>query len=314
MDMNLNTRCAIDLELGSNSVGSGTETSTKVETPIEDYPIEVDYDDFGCCNEMKDINDFDSDGSNKFDVYQDTEDAYETNMDEPQGFEFCDNVPKEVFKSHNETPVMKTASRMEKQMAEIDTPTIFLNFFQPKLMETINLICEVQEEDEVVCTFSLKEYGVCCRAHMVAFRNTEEKATCSCHLYERMGIPCSHMLRVFLLKNIIELPQQYIMKRWTKNVTKGIGHNDCGIQVQSNCEDTYSTLYNDLFRRCNILSVNGAVNVGLYEYAKMAIDEACDKVAARIEMEKDSAIQASSSHSSLAYTGSPCVTPILFVV
>ncbi|KAL4181504.1 hypothetical protein AMTRI_Chr12g271480 [Amborella trichopoda] len=272
MDMNLDTRYTIDLQLESKSVGTGTETSTKAETPIEDYPTEVDYDDLGCHNEMEDINDFDSDGSNKFDVCQDTNDAYETNMDEPQGFKLSDNVLKEV---------MKTTCCMEKQMAEIYTPTIFSN----------------QKEDEVVCTFSLKEYGVCHRAHMVAFRNTEEKATYSCHLYERMGIPCSHMLRVFFLKNIFELPQHYIMKRWTKNVTKGIARTGHGVQVKPNCEDTYSTRYNDLFGRCNILSVNSAMSVGLYEYAKMVIDEACDKVATRSDMEKASAIQASSTHS-----------------
>ncbi|KAL4185327.1 hypothetical protein AMTRI_Chr10g5320 [Amborella trichopoda] len=214
-------RYTIDLQLRSKLVGSGTETSTKAETPIEDYPTEVDYDDLGCHNEMEDINDFDSDGNNKFDVCQDTEDAYEINMDEPQGFELSNN------------------------MAEIYTPTIFSNFFQPKLMEAINLTCEVQEEEEVVCTFSLKEYGVCHRAHMVALRNTEEKATCSCHLYP---------------------------------------------------------FCNDLFRNCNILSVNGAMSIGLYEYAKMVLDEVCY------------VIQASSTHSSPAYIGSPCVTPILFVV
>ncbi|KAL4191137.1 hypothetical protein AMTRI_Chr07g28280 [Amborella trichopoda] len=271
----------------------------KAENPIEDYPTEVDYDDLGCHNEMEDINDYDNDGSNKFDVCQDTEDAYETNVDEPQGFVLSDNVPKEDFKSHNETPAMKTASHKEKQMAEIYTPTIFSNFFQPKLMEAINLTCEVQEEDEVVCIFSLKEY---------------EKAICSCHIYDRMGIPCSHMLRVFFLKNIFELPQHYIMKRWTKFVIKGIARNGHGVKVQPNCEDTYSTRYNDLFRHCNILSVNGAVSVVLYEYAKMVINETCDKVAARIDMEKASTIQGSSTHSSPGYIGSPCVTPILSVV
>ncbi|KAL4191188.1 hypothetical protein AMTRI_Chr07g28480 [Amborella trichopoda] len=212
MDMNLDTRYTIGLELGSNSVGHGTETCTKAETPIEDYPTEVDYNDLGYCNEMEDTNDFDSDGSNKFDICQDTEDAYETIMDGPQGFEFNDNVPKEDFKSHKKTPVMKTASCIDKHMAEIYTPTIFSNCFKPKLMDVINLT------------------------------------------------------------------------------------------LQPNCEDTYSTCYNDLFPCCNILSVNGGASLGLYEYANMVIDEACDKVAARIDMEKAFVIQASFTHNSPVYT------------
>ncbi|KAL4190942.1 hypothetical protein AMTRI_Chr07g27120 [Amborella trichopoda] len=280
--MNIDTRNTIDLELGSNSVGNGTKTSTKAEAHIEDYPKEVDYDDLGCCNEIEDINDFDSGGSNKFDVCQDSEDAYETNMDKLQGFEFSDNVLKADFKSHNETLVMKTSSSMEMQMVEIYTQLSFQTYFN-----------QIQEADEVVYR----------RAHIVTFRNTEEKATCSCHLYEQIGIPCSHMLSVFFLKNIIELRQHCIMKRWTKNVTKGISRNSRGVQVQPNCENTYSTRYNDLFRRCNILLVKHGY-----------IDEACDKVAAIIDMEKASAIQAYSTHTSLAYTRSPCVTPILSVV
>ncbi|KAL4192347.1 hypothetical protein AMTRI_Chr06g171460 [Amborella trichopoda] len=248
MHVNLDMRCTINLEMGSNLVGSGIETSTKVETPpIDDYPTELDYDNFGY-------------------------DTSETNMDEPLGFEFSDDVPKEDFKSHNNALVI--ASRIEKQMTEIYTPSIFSNFFELESMQAMNFTCKVQEEDM-----------------MVTFRNIKEKATCSCHIYERMCIHYSHILNCFFSKNILELPQYYIMKRWTKIVTKGIALNNA-----------YSTCSNDLFQRCNILSINGAMSVGVYEYAKIVIYEACNQVGSGIDMKKGYVIQTFSTHGSPTYT------------
>ncbi|KAL4195301.1 hypothetical protein AMTRI_Chr05g63970 [Amborella trichopoda] len=125
---------------------------------------------------------------------------------------FFDEVNSTDFKAHNEAPVMKIATRMERQMAQLYIPIVFKNFFQSELMKATDLTCDVQEDDGMICTFSLKEYWACHLAHAIAFSNNEEKVTCSCYLYERMGIPYSHILMVFVLKYILELPHNYIMK------------------------------------------------------------------------------------------------------
>ena len=41
--------------------------------------------------------------------------------------------------------------------------------------------------------------------------------TCSCRKFESVGIQCCHVLKVLDLKNIKELPEQYILKRWRKD-------------------------------------------------------------------------------------------------
>ncbi|WVZ65995.1 hypothetical protein U9M48_015274 [Paspalum notatum var. saurae] len=41
--------------------------------------------------------------------------------------------------------------------------------------------------------------------------------TCSCKKFEAVGIQCCHVLKVLDLKNIKELPEQYILKRWRKD-------------------------------------------------------------------------------------------------
>jgi zinc finger SWIM domain-containing protein 3 len=40
---------------------------------------------------------------------------------------------------------------------------------------------------------------------------------CSCKLFESIGIPCYHIIRMFRGARITEVPLDYITKRWMKN-------------------------------------------------------------------------------------------------
>ncbi|TVU39056.1 hypothetical protein EJB05_12459 [Eragrostis curvula] len=52
---------------------------------------------------------------------------------------------------------------------------------------------------------------------IVKFDALDGSATCSCKKFEAVGIQCCHILKVLDLKNIKELPEQYILKRWRKD-------------------------------------------------------------------------------------------------
>ncbi|KAG8080492.1 hypothetical protein GUJ93_ZPchr0007g4316 [Zizania palustris] len=52
---------------------------------------------------------------------------------------------------------------------------------------------------------------------IVKFDALDGSATCSCRKFESVGIQCCHVLKVLDLKNIKELPEQYILKRWRKD-------------------------------------------------------------------------------------------------
>ena len=41
---------------------------------------------------------------------------------------------------------------------------------------------------------------------------------CSCQLFVRVGILCKHIFCVFKNANVEMIPQQYILRRWTKNL------------------------------------------------------------------------------------------------
>ncbi|CAN6175475.1 unnamed protein product [Urochloa humidicola] len=52
---------------------------------------------------------------------------------------------------------------------------------------------------------------------IVKFDGLDGSASCSCKKFEAVGIQCCHVLKVLDLKNIKELPEQYILKRWRKD-------------------------------------------------------------------------------------------------
>ncbi|XP_074298116.1 protein FAR1-RELATED SEQUENCE 3-like [Silene latifolia] len=52
----------------------------------------------------------------------------------------------------------------------------------------------------------------------VACTASREEVTCSCCLYQPMGMLCKHVIWVLKHKNIRRIPDKYILNIWTKNV------------------------------------------------------------------------------------------------
>ena len=52
---------------------------------------------------------------------------------------------------------------------------------------------------------------------MVILDSSTAMINCSCHKFDSMGILCSHALRIYNIRNIFRIPDQYFLKRWSKN-------------------------------------------------------------------------------------------------
>ena len=61
-----------------------------------------------------------------------------------------------------------------------------------------------------------------------------QKASCSCRIFERTGILCAHGLKVLDLMNIKKLPPHYILKRWTREARNGNIQDSEGRNVVAN--------------------------------------------------------------------------------
>jgi len=61
----------------------------------------------------------------------------------------------------------------------------------------------------------------------------EINAICICHMFEFVGIICTHILTIFGKKSLVHfLPSLYILEKWTINVKKRIVHDISGDVVQ----------------------------------------------------------------------------------
>ncbi|KAK9190125.1 hypothetical protein WN943_018727 [Citrus x changshan-huyou] len=56
----------------------------------------------------------------------------------------------------------------------------------------------------------------------INYNLSTQDISCSCKLFERMGILCRHAPKAFDFNNLTQIPVQYILKRWTKEAKKGI--------------------------------------------------------------------------------------------
>ncbi|KAL2942095.1 Protein FAR1-RELATED SEQUENCE 1, partial [Bienertia sinuspersici] len=53
--------------------------------------------------------------------------------------------------------------------------------------------------------------------HQVCFDKESHQIHCTCKYFSKMGILCSHSLRVYHLYCVGRIPEEYILKRWCKS-------------------------------------------------------------------------------------------------
>ncbi|XP_019185965.1 PREDICTED: protein FAR1-RELATED SEQUENCE 1-like [Ipomoea nil] len=56
--------------------------------------------------------------------------------------------------------------------------------------------------------------------HEVVFNSRQMDIGCSCKLFTELGILCCHCLRILNVHCVSEVPEKYILKRWTKKVVE----------------------------------------------------------------------------------------------
>ena len=72
--------------------------------------------------------------------------------------------------------------------------------------------------------------------------------SCSCRLFERIGILCRHALKGLDLVNIKHLPERYILKRWTRDARSGIIQDMNGREIVENPKLDATLWYKNLCR------------------------------------------------------------------
>ncbi|PKI52555.1 protein FAR1-RELATED SEQUENCE 9 [Punica granatum] len=186
---------------------------------------------------------------------------------------------KADYDTTNSTPTLKTPSPMEKQAAAVYTRRIFMKF-QEELVETLANPATKIEDLGTVSTYRVAKFGEDHKAHTVSFNSFEMKASCSCQMFEYSGIICRHILAVFRPKNVLTLPSQYILKRWTRDAKSGAVPEDRILEAPNDSRESLSVRYNNLRQEAIKYVEEGAKSIHVYYVALEALQEAAKKVAA----------------------------------
>jgi hypothetical protein len=110
------------------------------------------------------------------------------------------------------TPVLSTHWPVEKQASLLYTQKVF-NIFQEEVnaaMDHCSILQTTQEESVkyvVVGDGSMRD-------RLVQWSTKDIFGHCSCKLFEKMGIPCRHIILTLRGEKIYDLPLSYILKRW----------------------------------------------------------------------------------------------------
>lgn len=178
---------------------------------------------------------------------------------------WLENEALEDFANMYTKPVLKTPSFMLKHASEFYTRTIF-DIFQDEFVESLGYFGDKIEEGEVVKYNVARDediHSLC----TVTYLPSEKKASCSCCKFEASGILCRHILRVFLIVGVRSLPEDYILKRWTKSAKSGFISDEC-------------VRYNDLCRDALKYAKEGSSSIDAYKVAKESLQIAFAEVVA----------------------------------
>ncbi|XP_074321430.1 protein FAR1-RELATED SEQUENCE 5-like [Silene latifolia] len=70
--------------------------------------------------------------------------------------------------------------------------------------------------DDPLLVYRVQPAGVEESAHHVTYDCTNILIECTCRKFQVMGMLCSHIIRVLHMHSVAEIPERYIVRRWTK--------------------------------------------------------------------------------------------------
>ncbi|KAF8404514.1 hypothetical protein HHK36_009399 [Tetracentron sinense] len=175
------------------------------------------------------------------------------------------------FETSSKYRTLKTSSMIEKQAAEAYTKTMF-GLFDRQYLESLDCLVFHKGDDCGITYYHVRQVDKQ-KEHIVMCSNPEITITCSCKMFEFEGILCKHILSTLRARNILQIPEQYLLKRWMRDSNKGFRSTHIvGIQ------QTWLLRYNTLCLKAIRFAEEGVKNESLYEVALGYMDEAFKKM------------------------------------
>ncbi|KAJ1263872.1 hypothetical protein BS78_09G220300 [Paspalum vaginatum] len=159
------------------------------------------------------------------------------------------------FQSTLQKPVYCTRQLIERHASEIYTNGLFLKF-QKELLDASAFNVFEKETERIYTVKKVLEYEdaeFVNDSFPVEVDMKNKTFNCICSKFERDGILCCHVLRLFTQFGINEIPQHYIKRRWTKKFREQELHKLCMQKAGSNASQNaprYAMLMNRTAEIC----------------------------------------------------------------
>ncbi|XP_059637753.1 protein FAR-RED IMPAIRED RESPONSE 1-like [Cornus florida] len=134
---------------------------------------------------------------------------------------------KADFSSFTSTIPKITLFSIEKQFQDVYIHNIFKDF-QEQMRGLMYCNTSIIKREGSVSTFEVKDHkagkdgGFLKEVTCEVFYNAAEgELRCLCHLFEFKGILCSHIISVMIQEKVNEVPSNYILDRWRKDIKRG---------------------------------------------------------------------------------------------
>ncbi|KAI8556312.1 hypothetical protein RHMOL_Rhmol05G0242900 [Rhododendron molle] len=195
---------------------------------------------------------------------------YEEKVEEMRRDERSDD-----FRCKNGAPPKVSKRGILNHASKVYTLVMFSKF-EEELLDSFGLNCV-----EISCNGTTSIYHVTedgrQRVHIVQFDLSNDEISCSCKLFEILGILCKHALRVLVMKNYKEIPEPYILKRWTRSAKSGI-EGDVGESLNQEGKSTRSLRLSELNHMGRHVFDKGSLSRKCTEIVKDKLREALKMV------------------------------------
>ncbi|KAL5541711.1 hypothetical protein UlMin_009421 [Ulmus minor] len=131
---------------------------------------------------------------------------------------------KEDFNSYNLQAYLQTKEPTEEQCRRLYTLNVF-KIFQRELLQSYGYVGFKVYEEGTISRYLVRKGVTENEKCVVTFSTSNLNVACSCQMFEFEGVLCRHVLRVFQIMDIREIPSRYILHRWTRNAEFGTVHD-----------------------------------------------------------------------------------------
>jgi len=133
------------------------------------------------------------------------------------------NESEEDFRCSQTAPVRAIKhSTVLKQAAESYTQRIY-KLFEAEFLDGCGATsCHETSSGGNLLRFGITMQGRGSKVWDVVLDTSTMEISCGCRKFERMGLLCSHALKVFTLQNVDTIPEKYVLKRWTKDARRSM--------------------------------------------------------------------------------------------